>query len=846
MNTALRLALVSAATLLATLCIASISSANKLYVGINANTRSWSNPGDEMDELASTATDRLREDLEWQYVEPVDDEWNWEHTDSFYSAAAERHMNILPILDSPPCWAVPATVALFEPNNCWQTYPVSDAEFAEFTAEAVKRYGPGGDFWDEHPEFDSSLASVHFEIWNEPYYKEFTNNLISPKRYAELYKAAVVSGRLANGSSKYLVESTADATLPNGKEWVNWPKGMVSAIPGIGAYIDGIAIHPYPGGHLSSYEPISGTDESFKNTDRIFKEWSDLGIIRPIWITEVGYSACNEIKPEDEDCIDAPTLGERESLKATRLLELFNELKKAPYGYVHAVYLYNLREGGSPSEPNATASQWFGIIDKAGNHLPAFEAFRVATLPELNGPPQPLVSLVGSTIGNSTATFSFTVTDPTSSTECKLNAAAWAPCSSPKTYSGLGNGLYTFEVKARNAEGFEGRAPAYRWSHLPPSVTTEAASGVKRDRANLTASINPQATSTTYKFQYGPTAAYGSSLPASGEVGAGSGTSAITVSGFVWVPAGTTYHYRVVAKNANGTSYGSDRTVTTPPEAAAPKYVSSFGSPGSGAGQFNKPTDLAVTSTGDLWVVDRLNHRLQKISSAGGYLAQIGGFGTGNGQLRSPTGIAIDLTGDIWVADTNNRRLEKFGTNGEYLAQCGAGQFSVGPYDVAVGANNEIWAADGDSGRVLKFDASCSYASVMGSPQVFSKPYALGVDAENHLWVADESGYNRVVKILGVQEPLLPLRETFPVGPSSETDRLTGLGIGKGMVWIPKANGRIDGYSEVSGDFVTHFGSSGSGPGQFSPSSWRSGVAVTPSGDIWVTDPGNSRVQLWR
>ena len=83
-------------------------------------------------------------------------------------------------------------------------------------------------------------------------------------------------------------------------------------------------------------------------------------------------------------------------------------------------------------------------------------------------------------------------------------------------------------------------------------------------KATLNASVNPNESEATYQFEYGTTTAYGSLAPATPET-IGSGTSSVEVSNEIegLVPE-TTYHYRVVATNAEGTTEGPDRTFTTP------------------------------------------------------------------------------------------------------------------------------------------------------------------------------------------------------------------------------------------------------------------------------------------
>jgi len=96
----------------------------------------------------------------------------------------------------------------------------------------------------------------------------------------------------------------------------------------------------------------------------------------------------------------------------------------------------------------------------------------------------------------------------------------------------------------------------------PPTVTTEEPTNVLWSSATLNGSVNPEGAETTYEFEYGTSISYGKKSEP-GKVAAGFGAQKVNKSLSGLEPS-TTYHYRIVAKNANGSATpGADKTFTT-------------------------------------------------------------------------------------------------------------------------------------------------------------------------------------------------------------------------------------------------------------------------------------------
>jgi subtilisin family serine protease len=335
----------------------------------------------------------------------------------------------------------------------------------------------------------------------------------------------------------------------------------------------------------------------------------------------------------------------------------------------------------------------------------------------------------------------------------------------------------------------------------PPQVSTEPATSIKTTEATLNGTVNPSGVPTTYRFEYGKTTSYGTSVPVPNE-SAGSGTEAVAVSKTIkGLPLETTYHYRVVAESSEGTTYGTDRAFTTLAQSPINLYYFGGGL-GTGNGQFEEAEGMATDTSGNVWVSDRVHNRVQKLTGEGKYLLQFGSEGSGNGQFKQPRGVATTSSGDLWVVDSGNDRVQKFNSKGEYLGQfgtsgSGSGQFN-NPWGIAVAPDGSMWVSDTANDNVQKFTSSGTFILKSGSKGSgdgqFIDPKGIDTDSAGEVWVAD-SGNSRMQKL------------------------------------------------SSTGAFLTKLGSKGSGAGQFAEEGPLD-VAVKPSGNLLVADGWNNhRVQ---
>ena len=205
-------------------------------------------------------------------------------------------------------------------------------------------------------------------------------------------------------------------------------------------------------------------------------------------------------------------------------------------------------------------------------------------------------------------------------------------------------------------------------------------------------------------------------------------------------------------------------------------YITQWGSPGSGIGQFNGPHGIAVDSSGNVYVAEEGGNRVQVFTSAGTYLSQFGSFGSGNGQFDHAEGIVVDASGNVYVTDRFNNRVEKFTNTGRYLTQWGVNGSANSLSFVALDASGNVYVADGDNGlgpplhggghRIVKFTATGTFVTQWGSfgtgKGQFFNPYGVAIDASGNVYVADTVNNNVQKFGPSVQLPVTqPLTQTI-------------------------------------------------------------------------------------
>ena len=226
------------------------------------------------------------------------------------------------------------------------------------------------------------------------------------------------------------------------------------------------------------------------------------------------------------------------------------------------------------------------------------------------------------------------------------------------------------------------------------------------------------------------------------------------------------------------------------------QLVRKFGIEGTGNGEFTSPSGIAFDAKNHLYISDECNHRVQKFNINGVYLFQFGTLGSAGGQLQNPVGIIVH-NGKVYVSELNNHRISVFQLDGQYSHIIGSRRLN-GPWYIAIGANDQLLVADNNRHCITMFTLDGNYVGKFGTRGTpgggqLSRPTGIAIDFQGYILITEDG--NSCVSVF-----------------------------------------------DKDGVFIHSFGSEGSGHGQFL---WPTGIAISPTGDIYVCDANNERIQIF-
>ena len=307
------------------------------------------------------------------------------------------------------------------------------------------------------------------------------------------------------------------------------------------------------------------------------------------------------------------------------------------------------------------------------------------------------------------------------------------------------------------------------------------------------------------------------------------------------------------------------------------------------AAEMNYPAGVAADGHGNVYIADRVNNKIRKISPAG-IITTFAGTGiagyTGDGgqaataQLYQPSDIAIGKNGDVYVADIYNNAVRRISTNGIISTFAGGGSmFGDGgpatnavlssPTGLAIDTSGNVYIADFSHNRVRVVNTSGIISTFAGNgvatfggdhgqataAQLFN-PSAIATDKKGNVFIAEQANYRvRMVNAAGVITTLAGLGTYGPGGDGDSAWRAQfmtpwGLAVdGLGNVYIAdEANNRVRRVNthSIIGNFT------GTGIAGFEGDAGTCGeaklsqpghMAFDSLGNLYIADQGNFRVR---
>ncbi|HVW96409.1 MAG TPA: NHL repeat-containing protein [Mucilaginibacter sp.] len=186
--------------------------------------------------------------------------------------------------------------------------------------------------------------------------------------------------------------------------------------------------------------------------------------------------------------------------------------------------------------------------------------------------------------------------------------------------------------------------------------------------------------------------------------------------------------------------------------------------------EFNSPSGIAVDGSGNLYVADRGNNAIRKITAAG-VVTTLAGFKSGgfvnatgtDAGFKKPNGITVDGAGNVFVADQGNSAVRKITAEGVVTTVAGGpSQTGLLNFPAAIALDNQgnIFIAD-EGGRIMESTTDhvlyilagslnvSGFVNGDGASALFSSPQGIAVDANNNIYVADQD--NNCIRKLTVK-----------------------------------------------------------------------------------------------
>ena len=274
--------------------------------------------------------------------------------------------------------------------------------------------------------------------------------------------------------------------------------------------------------------------------------------------------------------------------------------------------------------------------------------------------------------------------------------------------------------------------------------------------------------------------------------------------------------------------------------------IGTTGVSGTDNSHFNQPTDIDFDSSGNIYIGDNRNQRIQIYNSSGTYINTFNS-GSGNLNFNFVDGVAIDASNNIYISNDNTQEIFKYNSSFNYVTEISHN----GVIDLASNGSN-IYASHFNTYTANTYNTSLSLTSSFGTgnPETsnagFLFPLGIAVDASGNIYVVDV--YNHRVQVISSAGAYITTIGVSGVSGSDnshfQTPHSVAIDPTNGNILVADTlNYRIQIF-DSSYNYITTIGGNGVGSAnnQFNRVDY---INVDSTGNIYISDRFNHRVQVF-
>ena len=296
-------------------------------------------------------------------------------------------------------------------------------------------------------------------------------------------------------------------------------------------------------------------------------------------------------------------------------------------------------------------------------------------------------------------------------------------------------------------------------------------------------------------------------------------------------------HYKVDGQHIRGSPFVVRVTVKTP--------IENLRTPILTLSELKGPSGVAINQKGEVVVAEKDGHCVSVVPPDG-KIRTFGTRGSGRGQFHSPHGVAIDGEGNILISDKDNHRIQKLTSEGHFLTSVGL-RGGDGPLEffypsgISYNAyNNKIYVVD-KANRVQVLNSDLTFSSTFGKPGIgkgeFDSPNDIACDSTGAVYVADTD--NNRIQVFTADGQFLRVvdgtdrgRMGWPCGLAVDTSGMNGM-----LLYVTHFSSNYVSVFDSEGQIVTSF--------EESDSLFKSkpnGLAVDNSGVVYVCNHADNAI----